>query len=108
MGLYRLIFWVITNVPVSFYPIEIAPQFYYYGYAWPLHNIVEATKVVLFDVHSRIGLNFGILLTWWAVNTALFPVCAWWFRQVHLKNAHKRHLLKKLKMHHGSAELEAP
>ena len=37
MGLW-LIFWVITNVSTSFYDIEIAPGFYRWGYAWPLHS----------------------------------------------------------------------
>ena len=75
-----LIFWVISNVSTAFYPIEAAPAFYLYGYAWPLHAIVEATRVILFDVRSRMGLHVGVLLAWWAVNTALFPVFATWFR----------------------------
>lgn len=33
-----LIFWVITNVSTSFYNLDLAPKFYYWGYAWPLHN----------------------------------------------------------------------
>jgi hypothetical protein len=37
MGLF-LIFWVITNVSTAFYDIEIAPGFYHWGYAWPLHS----------------------------------------------------------------------
>ncbi len=48
------------------------------GYAWPLHNIVEASRQILFGLHSRIGLNFGILLAWAAVNTAVFP-CACYY-----------------------------
>lgn len=56
MGLW-LIFWVITNVSTAFYDVEIEPTFYRWGYAWPLHNVVEASRMVLFDLHSRIGLN---------------------------------------------------
>ena len=37
MGLF-LIFWVISNVSTAFYDIEIAPGFYRWGYAWPLHS----------------------------------------------------------------------
>jgi hypothetical protein len=33
-----LIFWVITNVSTSFYEISIEPHFYYWGYAFPLHQ----------------------------------------------------------------------
>lgn len=75
-----LIFWVITNVSTSFYSLDLAPRFYYWGYAWPLHNIVEASRSCLFDLHSRIGLNFGVLFAWAAVNTAFFPVCCYIMR----------------------------
>ncbi|ORY60012.1 MNNG and nitrosoguanidine resistance protein [Pseudomassariella vexata] len=75
-----LIFWVITNVSTSFYAIDLAPGFFKWGYAWPLHNIVEASRHILFDLHSRIGLNFGVLCAWTAVNTALFPLCCYFMR----------------------------
>jgi hypothetical protein len=73
-----LIFWVITNVSTGFYDIDIEPHFYYWGYAWPLHSVVEASRQILFDLHSRLGLDFGILFAWVAVNTAVFP-CACYF-----------------------------
>jgi len=90
-----LIFWVISNVSTAFYPINVEPRFYYWGYAWPLHQgvylfhfvtvlisntiytVVEGTRCILFDLHNRLGLNFGVLLAWGAINTALFPIsCA--------------------------------
>ena len=33
-----LIFWVISNVSTAFYALDLTPKFYYWGYAWPLHN----------------------------------------------------------------------
>jgi hypothetical protein len=47
MGMW-LIFWVITNVATGFYDIEIAPGFYRWGYAWPLHSGMSLT---LHDEH---------------------------------------------------------
>ncbi|KAL6710294.1 hypothetical protein ACN47E_009240 [Coniothyrium glycines] len=79
MGLF-LIFWVISNVSTAFYDIEIAPGFYRWGYAWPLHSIVEGSRSILFDLHSRIGLDFGILIAWGAVNTLFFPFCCWFMK----------------------------
>ena len=35
---FFLIFWVITNVATAFYAIDLAPGFYKWGYAWPLHR----------------------------------------------------------------------
>lgn len=75
-----LIFWVITNVSTSFYSLDTAPGFYRWGYAWPLHQVVEASRQLLFDLHSRIGLNVGILFAWTAVNTVLFPFCCYFMR----------------------------
>ncbi|KAK9421116.1 putative MNNG and nitrosoguanidine resistance protein [Seiridium unicorne] len=75
-----LIFWVISNVSTAFYSIDLAPGFFKWGYAWPLHNIVEASRSTLFDLHSRIGLNFGVLFAWVAINTALFPLCCFFMR----------------------------
>ncbi|CAO2648741.1 Nn.00g096900.m01.CDS01 [Neocucurbitaria sp. VM-36] len=75
-----LIFWVISNVATGFYALELAPGFYRWGYAWPMHNIVELTRSTLFDLHPRVGLNFGILFAWCAIDTLLFPVCCYYMR----------------------------
>lgn len=77
---FWLIFWVITNVSTSFYAIPTAPRFFFWGYAWPLHSIVEASRTIIFDVKSRLGLDFGILFAWCAVNTTLFPFATMFMR----------------------------
>ncbi|UPX17674.1 uncharacterized protein EKO05_0008015 [Ascochyta rabiei] len=75
-----LIFWVISNVATGFYSLDLAPSFYRWGYAWPMHNIVELTRSTLFDLNPRVGLNFGILFAWVAIDTLLFPVCCYYMR----------------------------
>ncbi|CAZ85833.1 unnamed protein product [Tuber melanosporum] len=70
-----LIFWAITNVATSFYPLVLAPGIYRFGYAWPLHNIVAASRSIVFDVRNEIGRNFGVLFAWVCVSVLLFPVC---------------------------------
>ncbi|KAI9722020.1 MAG: hypothetical protein M1812_001980 [Candelaria pacifica] len=87
---FWLIFWVITNVSTSFYDIDLAPKFYFWGYAWPLHNIVEASRTIIFNLHSRIGLNFGILFIWAAINTALFPPACYFFRWKNMREQKKK------------------
>lgn len=57
-----------------------APGFYHFGYAWPLHYIVEGSRQILFNLHSRIGLDFGVLIAWGAVNTLLFPFACYFMR----------------------------
>lgn len=91
-----LIFWVISNVATGFYALDLAPSFFKWGYAWPLHRsmpnfpthptllsnsltscsvfiVVEALRTILFGTHSRIGLDFGILFIWIGVSIALYP-----------------------------------
>lgn len=75
-----LIFWVITNVSTSFYAIPLSPGFFRWGYAWPLHQVVNASRTLLFGTKNNLGLNFGILFAWCAVNTALFPFCCVFMR----------------------------
>ncbi|KAJ5767513.1 hypothetical protein N7533_000096 [Penicillium manginii] len=75
-----LIFWVITNVATGFYALDLAPGFYAWGYAWPLHRIVEALRTILFDTHSRIGLDFAVLFIWVAVSLAFYPVATFIMR----------------------------
>lgn len=77
---FWLIFWVITNVSTSFYAIPTSPAFFKWGYAWPLHSIVEASRTIIFDTKNRLGLDFGILLAWCAINTTLFPFCCMFMR----------------------------
>ena len=47
-----------------------------------MNAVVEASRSTLFDLHSRIGLNFGILFAWGAVNTALFPFCCLFMKKI--------------------------
>ncbi|KAL3448424.1 hypothetical protein BJX65DRAFT_317581 [Aspergillus insuetus] len=77
---FWLIFWVITNVATGFYALDLAPGFFRWGYAWPLHRIVEASRTILFGTHSRIGLDFGVLFAWVGVSILFFPFAAFVMR----------------------------
>ncbi|RYP09817.1 hypothetical protein DL764_001071 [Monosporascus ibericus] len=61
----------------SFYSLELAPRFFRWDHTGPLHHIVQASRQILFDLHSRIGINLGVLSAWSAVNVALFPLCCY-------------------------------
>ncbi|KAK9245678.1 hypothetical protein V1506DRAFT_233307 [Lipomyces tetrasporus] len=74
---FWLIFIVISNVSVAFYAIPLEAGIYRYGYAFPIKNICDAVKTVLFDTKNTMGLNIGVLVAWIAVNTLLLPFCIW-------------------------------
>lgn len=92
-----LIFWVITNVSTSFYAIPLEPAFFKWGYAWPLHNIVEAARNILFDTHNRLGLNFGVLIAWAGINVICFFPAAVMFRWKNTKEQMKKVPQSKLR-----------
>lgn len=51
--------------------------------------VVEASRSILFDLHSRLGLDFGILIAWGAVNTLFFPFCCYFMRWKQQKGVHE-------------------
>ena len=73
VGLF-LIFWVISNVATGFYALELAPTWYRWGYVWPLHSVVEASRTVLFDTQNMLGRDVGVLICWCILGTAAYPL----------------------------------
>lgn len=71
---------VITNVSTAFYNIDTEPGFFRWGYAWPLHYVVEGSRQILFDLRNTLGLDFGVLIVWGAINTAVFPFACYFMR----------------------------
>lgn len=50
-----LIFWVITNVSSGFYALDLAPGFFKWGYAWPLHRSKSNIFVPVFICQTANG-----------------------------------------------------
>lgn len=93
---FFLVLWIIVNVSVVFFPVEILPTIFRYGYATPFYNLSNATRTILFrtknqraseffllpckqrtDVNDRalvVGLNFGVLFAWIAVSLITMPL----------------------------------
>lgn len=73
IGLW-LMFWVISNVTPTFTPLALSAKFYRYGYAMPIHNAAEATKVILFDTYKgNLGRHIGILVVWVVLLSLAYP-----------------------------------
>ncbi|SCU99065.1 LANO_0F00672g1_1 [Lachancea nothofagi CBS 11611] len=72
---FWMIFWVVFNISPSFYPMDLTNNFYRYGYMTPIFNGVQIFRVIYLDLYpGHLGRNFGILIAWIVLNTALFPV----------------------------------
>ena len=70
-----------VNVSVVFYPVEILPTIFRYGYATPFYNVSRATRTILFRTRDQVGLNFGVLFGWIAVSLITIPLFQWYVRR---------------------------
>ncbi|KAI9571106.1 hypothetical protein HD554DRAFT_249739 [Boletus coccyginus] len=76
-----LILWIIVNVSVSYYPIEILPIIFRYGYAMPFYNVSNTVRTVVFNTKNQIGLNFGVQFAWIVVSCITLPIFVWLARR---------------------------
>ncbi|GJE94695.1 SNG1 family protein [Phanerochaete sordida] len=78
---FFLVPWIITNVSVVFFPIEILPTIFRYGYAMPFYNVSRAVRTILFRTRDQVGLNFGVLIAWIVVSLVSIPLAQAYVRR---------------------------
>jgi len=78
---FFLILWIISNVSVCFFPIEVLPKIYHYGYAMPFYNVSRAVRTIVFGTKNQLGQNFGILIAWVAISCVTLPLIQWFIRR---------------------------
>lgn len=89
----------VANVSVSYYPIEMLPVIFQYGYAMPFYNVAETVRTVVFNTKNQstldaqrkrtvlmpsmlpVGLNFGVQFAWIAVSCITLPIFQWLIRR---------------------------
>ncbi|KII92913.1 hypothetical protein PLICRDRAFT_103321 [Plicaturopsis crispa FD-325 SS-3] len=92
---FFLIIWIISNVSVSFYPIEVLPKIFRYGYAAPFYNVSRAVRSILFQTKNDIGLNFGVIFAWIAISCITIPLFQWYVRRGEVKALRAQQLNEK-------------
>ncbi|KAF8624681.1 hypothetical protein AX17_007012 [Amanita inopinata Kibby_2008] len=55
---FFLLLWIIINVSVCIYPIEVMPRVFRYGYASPFYNVSQSVRVILFRTKNTGKLLF--------------------------------------------------
>lgn len=71
MGFW-LLFWVFVNIAPTFAPMALSPRVFRYGYATPIYNSYEITKVIFFDTYKgNMGRNYGILVVNMVISTII-------------------------------------
>ncbi|OAX42269.1 hypothetical protein K503DRAFT_375112 [Rhizopogon vinicolor AM-OR11-026] len=80
-----LILWIISNVSVAFYPIEVLPAVFRYGFAMPFYNVSSTVRTIIFDTKNEIGLNFGVQFAWILISCVTLPIFQWIVRRREVK-----------------------
>ncbi|KAG1829083.1 hypothetical protein EV424DRAFT_459316 [Suillus variegatus] len=80
-----LILWIISNVSVAFYPIEVLPAVFRYGFAMPFYNVSSTARAIIFDTKNQIGLNFGVQFSWILISCITLPIFQWLVRRRQIK-----------------------
>jgi len=78
--------WILSNVSVCAFPIEILPSIYRYGYAMPFYNVSRGIRTVLFGTKNRVGFSFGVLIAWILLSCITMPLFQWIKRRSELKS----------------------
>ncbi|KIO28765.1 hypothetical protein M407DRAFT_176434 [Tulasnella calospora MUT 4182] len=78
---YFLIALIISNVSVASVPIVLQPSFYQYGYGFPVFNLAQAVRTIIFNTKNHLGLNAGVLLAWVALSMITVPLFTWLMRR---------------------------
>ncbi|KAF9478431.1 hypothetical protein BDN70DRAFT_808791 [Pholiota conissans] len=78
---FFMILWIIVNVSVCVFPIDILPRIYHYGYGAPFYNISNSIRSIAFETRNTIGLNFGVLFAWILISCMTLPLLQWHVRR---------------------------
>ncbi|KAG8907501.1 hypothetical protein FRB99_003874 [Tulasnella sp. 403] len=84
---YFLLTLIIFNVSVASVPIVLQPGFYRYGYGFPVFNLSQAVRTIIFNTKSHLGLNAGVLIAWIILSCITIPLFTWWMRRKDVKAA---------------------
>ncbi|CAN3368338.1 nitrosoguanidine resistance protein Sng1p [Diutina catenulata] len=69
---FWLMFWILSNVAPTFTPMALTAKFYRYGYAMPIHNAYEITKIIFFNTYrGAMGRAYGIIVAWVVISNVL-------------------------------------
>ncbi|KAF8965752.1 hypothetical protein BDZ97DRAFT_1810828 [Flammula alnicola] len=78
---FFMLTWVIVNISVCIFPLEVMPSIFRYGHAAPFYNVSRAMRTVIFGTKNHVGMSFGILIVWVAISCTTLPLIQWFVRR---------------------------
>ncbi|KAJ7478646.1 hypothetical protein B0H11DRAFT_2173659 [Mycena galericulata] len=72
-----LILWIISNMSVAGYALEVLPDVFRVGYAFPFYNVERGVRTIVFNTKNNLGTNFGVLIAWVVLSCITLPFFQW-------------------------------
>ncbi|KAG9019841.1 hypothetical protein FRB90_003430 [Tulasnella sp. 427] len=76
-----LLILIIYNVSVAAVPIVMQPSFYRWGYGFPVFNLSQTVRTIIFNTKSHLGVNAGVLIAWIVLNFITIVAFTWFIRR---------------------------
>ncbi|KAJ7649067.1 hypothetical protein DFH06DRAFT_1421515, partial [Mycena polygramma] len=74
---FFLMLWIISNVSVAVFPLQVLPRVYRYGYGFIFYNFSRAVRSIVFNTKNDVGLNFGVIIAWVSLSCITLPFFQW-------------------------------
>jgi Protein of unknown function (DUF3533) len=71
----------LVNISVTVLPTELEVWFYKYGLGFPVYNMSQAVRTIIFNTKDHLGRNFGVLLAWVALSLITLPTLQYLIRR---------------------------
>ncbi|TDL23497.1 hypothetical protein BD410DRAFT_768789 [Rickenella mellea] len=78
---FFLVLWIIANISSAVIPAELQPAIYKYGLGFPVWNMEQAIRCIIFNTANHLGRNAGILIGWIAISFISLIFFCWFARK---------------------------
>ena len=75
-------------------PISTQHVWYKWGYSFPVYNLSQAIRTIIFNTKSHLSLNAGVLIVWIALSWFTIALFTWFMRRGDVKEHEQK--LKEL------------
>ncbi|KIP12864.1 hypothetical protein PHLGIDRAFT_97603 [Phlebiopsis gigantea 11061_1 CR5-6] len=78
---YFLFILIIYNVAPTLLPPELLSPFFAYGEGFPIWNLSQAMRGILFNTTTDFGQTVGVMVGWISVSCGTLVLFTWWMRR---------------------------
>jgi hypothetical protein len=72
---------IVFNVSPVVLPNQLQNPLYSYGHGFPIWNLSQAVRTIIFNTHSHLGVNASVLVGWILVSCGTLSGFTWFIRR---------------------------